>query len=166
MKRSVLLFGALFALFAAASPAIASDRSEALSAVGKFIQAGNGDSREAYAAYCAADAVIVDHVAPYVFRGPGACLDHWDAVGAFVAQNSMVVGSYAQLGAPAMVDIKGERAYVVAPWTAAVTMSGKPKVEKGVATFVLRRDADRVWRFTNVTWASFGFSPAALHFST
>jgi ketosteroid isomerase-like protein len=159
MQRPALVLTAMVAVFAPAQAAIASDRSDALAAIQRYIRASNGDSREAYAASCTEDTVIVDHVPPYVFHGPRACLDHWDAVGAFVEQNKMVVVDYARLGQPTLVDATGERAYVVTPWSSPATVAGKREIEKGIATFVLRRDVKEGWRLASVTWTSFGFSP-------
>ena len=159
MRRSALVLVASVVVFAVGQSAIASDRSDALAAIQKYIWASHGDSREAYASSCTDDTVIIDQVAPFVFRGPKACLDHWDAVGAFVEQNKMVVTDYAKLGRHALVDATGERAYVVTPWTSPATVAGKKEIEKGVATFVLRRDAKKAWRLASVTWASFGISP-------
>ena len=162
MRSSALALLAGMAVFAAGRSAMASDRSDALAAIQEYIRASNGDSREAYASLCTADAVIIDHVAPFVFRGPKACLDHWDAVGAFVEQNKMIVTDYARLGQPTMVDVTGEVAYVVTPWKSPAMVAGKKEIETGVATFVLDRDVDKAWRLASVTWASFGFSPVTV----
>ncbi|MGA0604268.1 hypothetical protein ACO2Q3_26430 [Caulobacter sp. KR2-114] len=161
MQRCVLAFVAVMATFAAGQSTIASDRSDALAEIQKYIQASNGDSREAYASFCTEDSVIIDRVTPFVFRGPKACLDHWDAVAAFVEQNKMVVADYAKLGQPTLIDVNSEHAYVVAPWTSPATVAGNKEIEKGVATFILARNANRAWRLASVTWTSFGFSPLA-----
>ena len=157
--RSMLLAACGAVLALAGGGAWASDASEAIAAVRKFSAAANGTDRAAYAAFCTADAVFIDHVPPYVFHGPTACADEWDAVGRWIEQNRIVASDYGTLAEPAFVDAAGDRVYAVFPVTASATRSGRKEIETGAWTFVLRREAGD-WRIAALTWSTFSFAPA------
>ena len=156
--RCVLAAVGVAAFSLIASPATASNISEALAVVHKFIGAGNNGDRSAYVSYCANDAVVVDHVAPYVFRGPTACGDEWDALVGWADRNKIVLGAN-RASKPAFVDAVGDRVYAVFPVTASITRNGKKGVEAGVWTFTLRRQAQG-WRIEAWAWSTLKFTPA------
>jgi ketosteroid isomerase-like protein len=155
--RSLLTGLCGLALVLVAAPARASDTSDAIAFIHKFVDAGNGTDREAWAALCAPDAIIVDHVPPYVFSGPKACQDNWDAEGVWVERNKIVVASYAKLDDPTFVDIAGDRVYAVFPATASLTRDGQKQTERAVWTFVLSR-AGQGWRVSAVSWSTLAFT--------
>jgi ketosteroid isomerase-like protein len=154
---------ALVAMFALnPSLAAASDASDAIAVIHKFSESANGNDREVYASYCADDVVFIDHVPPYVFRGPKACQEEWDAVGAWAEKNNLSVDGFSRLSQPAFVDVSGDRVYAVFPVTASITLHGKKEVETGDWTFVLRREV-KGWRIAGLTWTTLRFAPVASH---
>ena len=160
MRTRVLAAPMLAALLwgsaAAAGDAIAD---AAVKFVQKFADAGNGTDPAAYAAFCDPDIVIIDHVPPYVFRGPKACLEEWDAVAAWIAKHKMTVTDYGKLQPPTFVERDGDRVYAVFPATAPLVRGGRQEVEKGWWTFVVRRKGDN-WRILAFSWSTEGFVAA------
>lgn len=161
--RSFLAAASVAAGVLSATSAAASNTSEALAVVHKFVAAADKGDRSAYVSYCAEDAVVVDHVAPYVFRGPTACGDEWDAIVAWADQNKIVLGAN-RMSKPAFVDVVGDRVYAVFPVTASITRAGKKGVEAGVWTFTLRRQTQG-WKIEAWAWSTLTFTPpmAATH---
>jgi ketosteroid isomerase-like protein len=158
MKRTLACSWAV-ALSLTVVSAAAADPADALAVIRKFNGAANGDDRAAYASYCAPDITFVDHVPPYVFRGPTACQDEWDAVLAWITREKIAVTDYSSLGDPAFVDETPDRVYAVYPATAALSRRGKRQIERGLWTFVVRREPAG-WRIASVTWSTLAFAPA------
>jgi ketosteroid isomerase-like protein len=142
------------------SLAAASDAADVLAVIHKFTEAGNGADREVFASYCAEDAVITDHAPPYVFRGPKACQDYWDAEGAWVAQHKVSVSDYGTPSQPAFLEVTKDSAYAVFPVTASMVRDGRREVETATWTFVLRQDRTG-WRIASAAWATLKFAPAS-----
>ncbi len=143
-----------FALWAV--PAAASDTSDALAVVQKFLAASNKDDRRTYTSYCADDAVIVDHVPPYIFRGPKACDDDWAAADLWMSQHGYAFGEF-QLSKP-YVETIGDRVYAAYPLKVTMTRKGETELETGVWTFVLQRRSQR-WVIEGWSWATLKFEP-------
>ncbi len=150
---------AVLALMAAAmvvEPLASEEPSKVTEAVALVERFAGAQSRDAYAAFCDPDTVIVDHVPPYVFRGPHACEDEWDAVVAWTERNGIEVSDYGSLQEPAFVDVTGEHIYIVFPATASMTRNGRAETERGIWTFVLRQH-DQEWRIGSMTWSTLDF---------
>ncbi len=142
-----------------ALPATASDVSEAVAVVQQFAKVGNGTDREAYASFCADDMVIIDHVEPYVFSGPRACQDEWDAVFRWMKHDNVSVTDFGRLAEPSFADAREGRVYAVIPAQASVRLDGVAQTETGAWTFVLAREG-RNWRIKAFVWSTANFKPA------
>jgi ketosteroid isomerase-like protein len=146
------------ALAMAATPASASNASEAISVVKAFVAAADRGDRSAYVSYCTADAVGVDHFAPYVFRGPTACGDQWDAFVRWTDRNKIVLDKN-EMSEPAFVDAADDRVYAVFPVSASLTRDGKKGTEAGIWAFTLRKEAQG-WRIEAWAWSELKLTPA------
>jgi hypothetical protein len=137
---------ALFAacVFAAAAPAAATDKADAVALVTRYFATGD-------AALCAPGTQIVDDFAPFVWSGPKACATWAADWGAFQKANKFV-GTGLKLGTATTVKIVGATAYVVVPGTITATAEGKPVVVKGVVAAALKK-AKAGWLLTGWSWA-------------
>jgi ketosteroid isomerase-like protein len=143
------------AIVVLAGTAAASDRSDVIAVVQAFNDAA---TKEAYQSYCTDDAVIVDHVPPFVFRGPKACEAEWDADVAWAVKNKFSLqGAVQKASAPVFFTVDGDQAYAVFPVKASwLTHERRRDLETLYATFALRRQGDS-WRVANMAWASLGW---------
>ena len=139
-----------------AGSAAASNTSEALGVVQKFLAAANKGDRQAYTSYCAEDAVIVDHVPPYVFRGPKSCGDDWAAADLWMAKHGYAYGAF-RLSKP-YIETMGDRVYAAYPLKASVTRNGKTEIETAVWTFALQRRSQR-WLIEGWSWSTLKIAP-------
>jgi ketosteroid isomerase-like protein len=161
MGRAFFAVAALALAVAAPAWAAASDESDVVAIVQAFNDAGNKSDRNGYVSYCAEDAVVTDHVPPFVFTGPAACQDDYDAIVAWGRQNRIAIADAYQSMArrPEHVSIVGDRAYAVFRAPAWFTQDGRKQLETLYATFVLRRTAPG-WRIASLTWTSLGWAPS------
>ena len=128
-----------------------------------FNEAGNKGDRNAYVSYCTDDAVMIDREPPYLFRGPTACGDEWDAVVSWSAEHKISADQLSiKFSAPVLVDVAGDRAYAVFPITGRFTMNGTKMLEPEYATFVLRRQSQG-WRIAGLSWSTLGWKPIHKH---
>jgi hypothetical protein len=124
--------------------------------VRSFVAAANNDNRAAYVALCAKDIFIHDHVPPFVFQGPRACSDDWDAGDVWMKQNKLTWGAF-DLSDPSFTDAAGGRVYAVFPLSAAFTRDGRRGTEKAIWSFVLNREHG-AWRIESWAWATLDIS--------
>lgn len=120
--------------------------------VQKFLEAFNkGDVAGAAAAHLVdEDLVIIDEVAPHLWRGPQA-FQTW---GADLAAHDKKLGMTDQkvtIGKPAVAEATGEFAYVVVPATYTFKQAGKPMREPAHMTFALKKTAGG-WLIHGWTW--------------
>lgn len=87
--RSVLAVATMAVVLFEPILALASDKADVVAVVQAYNDAGNRGDRSGYVSYCTEDAVVVDHVPPYLFQGPTACGDEYDAVVAWGTQNKI-----------------------------------------------------------------------------
>ncbi|WP_293363603.1 nuclear transport factor 2 family protein [Phenylobacterium sp.] len=137
------------------SPAHAVDPSAALAVVQRFAAAPD---RATYASFCAPDMIYVDHVPPYVFSGPSACEDEWDAAERWAQQNRLEVTDWGRITAPSFVDVHDDSVYAVYPVRATLTRNGRREVEEGFWTFVVQRRASG-WLIRAATFSTVQFVP-------
>jgi ketosteroid isomerase-like protein len=135
-----------------ALPAPASDQSDVMAAVNRFVSAFNKGDSTAAVAECAEQAAIIDEFAPYVWHGDGAC-GAWLAAWAADAQQKGITDAIVTLGKPMHVDVNGDRAYVVAPANYVWKQKGKPMKETNsiLALSLLKGAAG--WKLTGWSWA-------------
>ena len=148
---------AVVSLFIASS-IMASDKSDILGLITKWNDLSNKGDELGMAATCAKDAVVVDDLPPYIWRGVEACADWQKSADAFVKNEGMteIVGG---LGKPSHVLIVADQAYVVIPATFAYTQGGKKLIESATATFTLQKTDGR-WLITSWVWSKLTLRPS------
>lgn len=150
-----IFVGFLFA-FALASPAVAApaaapSQDAVLAPFRAFIDAYNKGDTKAAAAQYAPDAVIVDEVAPFEWRGKAfagwsAALDaDWKAKG--------FANGHMALGAPSRFAATKDRAYAILPAHLTATIKGKPGSEDGFLTVTLSH-AKTGWLISSWTFTA------------
>ena len=141
------------------SVASAGDRSDILSLITRWNDLSNKGDEQGMAATCMKDAVVVDDLPPYVWRGAEACADWQKSADAFVKKEAMtdIVGG---LGKPSHVMITGDRGYVVIPATFAYTQGGRKMTEHATVTFTLQKSESK-WLITSWVWAKQTIMPSS-----
>jgi hypothetical protein len=136
-----------------ATPALASDEMDVLSRMQQTIDAANRNIDAAVAGNFMPSVVLVDDLAPYVFRGPAAdaILEWSNAYGADSAKNSITDFSM-KLLKPRRVKVSGDRAYIVLPAVYSFKQRLKPMQKRGTITATLER-VDKKWLIATWSWA-------------
>ncbi len=125
MQRFVLAL----AVTLAAGPAAASENSDVMATVHRFVDGFNkGDTATALAT-CAAPASIVDEFPPYAWQGATACSDWANDFDADAKKNG-ITDPVVTLGKPRHVNVTGDRAYVVVPADYKYKRNGKKVSEE------------------------------------
>lgn len=152
-----LIAGMLLAVAApAAAPAAAPG--DPMTPIRQFIDGFNtGDTKAAYAAYAAGDVAIVDEFAPNRWLGSNAPKKWAADFDKHAAANGVSEGQV-KYGEPTRTEISGNSAYVIIPTVYVYKDHGKPTVEEGQMTYVLRSGAGG-WKIT--AWAWSGVKPHA-----
>jgi ketosteroid isomerase-like protein len=147
MKRMIAALLALFALLPV--PALAQDATVSAPIV-QFMQAFNkGDIAAARATHLA-DAVIVDEVAPFRWRGVGA-FDAWIADLTKDSAAQGITEPSVEIGTPTRTLVSGNTAYVIVPSTYRFRQKGVAMSEVAQMTFVLQSTATG-WKIAGWTW--------------
>lgn len=134
----------------AATPAVASEETDAMAPVHRFIDGFNkGDLKSAIAA-CADESSVIDDFAPHTWQGSG-CEKWADGFDAFVKKEG-VTDAKIILGKPRHVDVTDDRAYIVVPVTLVLKHHGKPKKLPSLLTASLHKESGG-WRITAWAWA-------------
>jgi ketosteroid isomerase-like protein len=147
-KRLIAL--AVIALIAA--PAAAVDKTAVMAPVRQFVAAFNKGDVPTAAAQCTEQAAIIDEFPPYVWHGGGACtawMEEYDAD----AKSRGISDGFVILSAPRLVEVKGDRAYVVAPASYAYNMKGSTHKETDSILTVALQKIAAGWRITGWSWA-------------
>jgi len=142
----IRLFVVIAAAWLYAASAAASDKSDILA----ILTLWNDDDPAKAIAACANDAVVIDDIPPYEWRGPGACAN-WAKDYDRNAQQTGLSNATGTIGKPKQFIVTGDRAYVVLPATFSYTQKGKAVKNTATVTFSLRRTTDG-WRITAWTW--------------
>jgi ketosteroid isomerase-like protein len=131
---------------------IASDKSDVLAVVHKWVDSFNkGDSASALA-NCADESAIIDDVSPYEWHGAGACKAWYKDLKAFLKKNDAVF-DHSTVDKVLNFEITGDRAYAVVLATFTTKVKGAPHSEQGIWTFGMKK-VGQAWRITGWTWAS------------
>jgi uncharacterized protein (TIGR02246 family) len=147
--RTLLL--SLVMLLMAAGPAPASDETDVVAVVQKWVDTFNQGDAKTNAALCTPDAVILDDFPPHVWQGAEACAAWFKDFQAFAAK-SEITAAKVTVGKAQHVDINSDDAYVVAPTTFNFNKSGKPVKETGIVTLKLHKTATG-WLIAGWAWA-------------
>ena len=147
----LLCASGVVAVLASAAPAQASDKTDVVAVVKKFTADYNKGDTKAVIGACAAQAVIVDDFAPYVWQGASACSD-WLAADAANNQQIGSTNGKILLGKALHVDVTGDHAYVVVPVKYSDVEKGKKTVQSAVWTLTLGKSASG-WSIAGTAWA-------------
>jgi hypothetical protein len=141
----------VFALAINARSGVASDKSEVVAAVNRYLDNldPDKDKLKVALAMCDSRVSIIDEFPPHEWHGPTACADWWKGLNEYNEKSGITDGD-AKLGTPWTVDVSGDRAYFVAPMTYTYKQHGKPVKESASFTVALKRTAGG-WRIT--AWA-------------
>jgi len=129
----------------------ASDRTDAMAVVHKWVEAFNQGDGKTGASYCADDAIVIDDFAPHVWQGPGACANWYKDYLAYVSKERISSASVG-LGKSRHLDIDSGYAYLVTPTTLSFTKDGKPVTDKAIVTMSLKKGSSG-WQITGWAWA-------------
>jgi len=139
----------LIACAAAASPACA--ESPLMVPIRDWIDAFNAGHPERASGAFAPDAVILDEISPFVWRGTDA-LQQWATDTARGSASYGATDQRSTLGQPTWADIEGDDGYIVVPEAVDVLVHGKPTCERGLHSFSLRRQ-ETGWKIAVSAWA-------------
>jgi hypothetical protein len=149
MNRLLLVFA--MALLAAGS-AGATERSDVLAPVRKFVDGFNNGGVNSALAACADQTSIIDEFPPHEWHGTNACMT-WANDFAADAKKKGLTDFVVTLGNPRHVDVTADHAYVVVAANLAYKEKGRPGKEVGsMMTFALQKDT-LGWRITGWSWA-------------
>lgn len=155
MKTMIAVLLALFALLPV--QALAQDATVSAPIV-QFITALNkGDMAKARATHLN-DAVIVDEMSPYMWRGTDS-FDAWIADVVKDATAKGLTGQMVELGKPTRTLVTGDSAYVIVPSTYRFKQKGVAMVAATKMTFTLRGTATG-WKIAGWTWTGPDAKPA------
>ena len=146
-KLAAVIAVAVFACGAAS----ASDKTDAMAVVLKWVDAFNKGDGKTASSYCADGAIIIDDFAPHVWQGSGACASWYKDYEAWAAKAQVTAPSVA-LGKARHLDIDSGYAYLVTPTTQTFTKGGKQVTDKGLVTMSLKKGASG-WQITGWAWA-------------
>jgi ketosteroid isomerase-like protein len=135
----------------ACGTASASDKTDAMAVVHKWVDAFNKGDGKTGSSYCADGALIIDDFAPHVWQGSGACASWYKDYETWAAKAQVTAPSVA-LGKTRHLDIDSGYAYLVAPTTLTFTKAGKPVMDKGIVTMSLKKSSAG-WQITGWAWA-------------
>ncbi len=116
------------------------------------MHAANANDASAFAGLYTNDAVVVDEIPPFVWRGAGAGTSWWHAVAATARKMKLThlqatnirIGEFKQ---------SANDAYLVTPMTVTAIANGKPFVEPGTTTYTFH-EAGGTWLISSQVWTS------------
>ncbi len=135
----------------ASGTARASDKTDAMPVVHKWVDSFNKADAKTMPTYCADGAFIIDDFAPHEWQGSGACATWYSDFEAFVAK-AQITSPNVALGRVRHLDIDSGYAYLVAPTTLTYSKAGKPVADKGIVTMSLKK-GNSGWQITGWAWA-------------
>jgi hypothetical protein len=143
---------AAFIVALAITSVAASDQTDVMAVVHRFMDSMNkGDTKTAFAT-CATPASIVDEFPPYAWQGATACADWATDFDTFNKKNG-ITDPIATIGKPRHVDVTGDRAYAVIPATYAYKEKGKKVTESGSVLTAALQKSSAGWVITGWAWS-------------
>ena len=146
--------GALVAAFLVAlvTPAAASDQTDVMAGVNRFIDAMNKGDVKTGIALCASPSSVIDEFPPYGWQGATACAD-WATDFDSFNRKSGITDPVATIGKPRHVDVTGDRAYAVVPATYTYKQKRKKVAESGSLLTVALQKSGAGWVITGWAWS-------------
>jgi len=148
MRKAIFLLAAALA----ASPAVASEKSDAMAAVKQFDNSFNSGDAKGVVAACSDQAIIIDDFPPHVWQGATTCQNWMNDLAAYDKKNGITDG-VVKLSKPWHVDVTGDRAYVVVPTKYIYKLNGKRVVESGSVWTLALQKTGTGWRIAGWAWA-------------
>jgi hypothetical protein len=145
------IFVALAVAVLAASPAVATDKTDVMKPLHQFVDGFNKGDVKAAVAACADQTSIIDEFPPHEWHGAGAC-SNWATDFDADAKKNGITDGVVTLGSPRHVDIMGDRAYVVVPANYTFKQKGKLVKETGSMLTVALQKGPAGWRMTGWAW--------------
>jgi len=143
---------AAFAVALVVTPVAASDQTDVMAIVHRFIDAlDRGDVKTACST-CATPSSIVDEFPPYGWQGASACTDWATDFDSFNKKNG-ITDPAVTLGKPRHVDVSADRAYAVVPATFSYNEKGKKMAESGSVFTAALQKASAGWVITGWAWS-------------
>jgi SnoaL-like protein len=149
LNRLSVLVACSLLLVAAVPAMFASDKSDVVDAVKRYLDNLDPNKIQTALDMCDSEVSILDEFSPHEWHGPTACADWWKAELAYNEQSG-ITDDDAPLGTPQTIDVNGDRAYFVAPMIYTYKKHGKPAKETGTFTVSLHRTSAG-WKITG--WA-------------
>jgi hypothetical protein len=148
-KRVAGILTFLFALAIGTPASFASDKSDVVDAVHRYLDNLDPDKLQTALAVCDSQVSILDEFPPHEWHGPTACADWWKGLLEYNDKSGITDGD-TTLGTPLTVDVNEDHAYFVAPITYTYKQHGKSIKETASFAVALRR-TQAGWRITG--WA-------------
>jgi len=143
---------AAFVIALLVTPAAASDQTDVMAVVHRFIDAlDKGDVKTACSTL-ATPTSIIDEFPPYGWQGTTACMDWATDFDAFNKKNG-ITNPAVTLGNPRHVDVSGDRAYAVVPATFSYKEKGKKSTESGSLFTAALQKQSSGWVLTGWAWS-------------
>ena len=155
-----LILGIALSVLAAATASAQAPTAQLMAPIQKFMDTFNkGDMTGAEATHIAdADLVIIDEVAPFLWRGADA-FKAWSSALDADAKKQGITEPSVKISAPTRTEMSGEVAYVVVPAVYTYKHHGAAMRESGQMTFVLKKGASG-WLIHGWTWTGPKPAPA------
>jgi len=150
MRRLLVVIGVVML---AAVLAAASEQSEVMTPVHRFVDGFNKSDAKTELSACADQVSIIDDFAPYHWNGAGACSAWAQAYDEWAKKNGITDGAVT-LGKVRSIEVVGDQAYAVVTAGFTWKQNGKPMIESGATlTVVLHKSGSR-WLITAWTWSN------------
>jgi len=134
------------------TPVAASDQTDVITVVQRFIDALNKGDVKTACSTCATPSSIVDEFPPYGWQGATACAD-WASDFDGFNKKTGVTDPAVTLGKPRHVDVTGDRAYAVVPASYSYKEKGKKLTESGSLFTAALQKSSAGWVITGWAWS-------------
>jgi ketosteroid isomerase-like protein len=151
MKIMRKLFIALAVSALACGSVSASEKTDVMAVVHKWVSSFNGGDTKTMISLCTDDAVVVDDFSPHVWKDGSACANWAKGYAAYTEKGS-ITEPVVTIGKTKHLDVDADYAYLVAPTTYAYKVSGKPMKDGGMVTMILHKTGSG-WKITAWAWA-------------
>jgi len=138
----------------AAGVAAASDQTDVLATTHQFVDGFNKGDVASSLALCADQASVIDEFPSYEWQGAGACAAWAKDYEADSKKNGVTDGKV-NLGKPRVVEVTGDRAYLVFPAEYTYKQNGKPMKETGSTFIFALQKVSAGWRITGWAWGKY-----------